>query len=668
MMDNLSRFRRVLAVVIVLAILATVPWAAGRVARENAARRVELTIDFQEFATLASQQGLDISHLLTELRAAGVTAAGVSEATVKVLSDRGQVAMLSGADVLALAAAGANPPAGLREALAVGNVRAGDTYLVAADPATAANVVAGLQWQFPPGTVNRLSPTAIWVKANVAVVASTPVYIPVEDMRTVASAGLAVVPRWAAVDNPTPAYLQGVVDALPAGTRIPFALPLGAAVPGNPGLEGAFASLLAEHGVMWGVIENEGGALIRFRGDAALLQAAGANVVRVWTTTTDLSQLANVRPELLAAEAAKEAVDHNVRVIYLHPLMAAPPGKNLEQLNVEYVQDIVRHLRASGLLVGPVRPYLPFRVPWPMLAAVLAGAVATWLWLWAWWPRSRAPSRWPLAVGVAAAAWAVGGIVLWKRPFAGEMVAILAVMAGAAVAAAVLGPWREGGRGVNGQKGYWAVLAEGLAGMIFVAAVAVAGGLALAVLTAASSYRVGLSGLGNAGLWAAAMVVLAWLFFEGVGRPDAPWAEARASIERLLVSPIRLGDVLLVLVAGVVAVLPVLAVLPLPGASVFGRLAAAGMPPPLAYLVAWPLVVAAPVMQRFERRWLTVAAIAATYLVVSPLAAMAAGESALAVFFVSARGFWLGAVIGALAVWVMRLLALRTGVWSRAQA
>ena len=667
-MDNLSRFRRVLAVVIVLAILATVPWAAGRVARENAARRVELTIDFQEFAAMAGQQGLDLSHLLAELRAAGVTAAGVSEATVKTLSDRGQVAMLSGADVLALAAAGANPPAGLREALAVGNVRAGDTYLIAADPATAANVATGLQWHLPPGTVSRLSPTAIWVKANVSVVATTPVYIPAEDIRAATAAGLAIVPRWAAVNNPTPAYLQGVLASLPAQTRIPLALPLGAAVPGNPGLEGTFASLLAEHGIMWGVIENEEGAMIRFRGDEAILQAAGANVARVWTTTADLSQLANVRPELLAAEAAKEAVDHNVRVIYLHPLMAAPPGKNLEQLNVEYVQDIVRDLRTGGLLAGPVKPYMPFRVPWLVVAAVLAGVAATWLWLWAWWPRTRHEPSWPLAVGVATAAWAIVYMVSRLRLLAGEKIAILALMAGAAVAVAVLGPWREGGRRIAEQKGYWAVLADGLAAMIFVAVVAVAGGLVLAVLTAAPGYRLGLSGLGSAGLWATIMVVLAWLCFESLGRPDAPWAEARASIGRLLVSPIRLGDVFLVLLVAVVGVLPVLAVLPVPGASLFGRLAAAGMPAPLTYLVAWPLVVASPVLRRFGRRWHTLAAIAAAYLVVWPLAAMAAGTSALEVFFLSARGFWLGAVAGALAVSVIRLVAIRTGVWSRAQA
>jgi len=660
MNENLSRFRSVLVVVLVLALLACVPWAAGRLALEAASRRVELTIDLQEFAVMAVQQGLDLPHLLDELRDAGVTSAGVSEATVAALADRGEVTLLDGAEVMALAAAGANLPPGLREAMTVGTVRPGQSYVIAKDAATATDIEKGLKLHLPPDTVSRISPTMIWVKVNPAVVYTTPAVMPVGDILLATQAGLGVVPRWSDVTNPTPQYLQRLFDALPAGARVPFALPLGTAVPGYPGEESTFASLLAKHGIMWGLVETQAGALAGLSGRDDLVKLAGPNVVRAWSTTVDLTQLQNVQPDFLARQAAAAAADRNVRVIYLHPILAAPPGKTVEGINLEFVRDIVTDLHRAGLSAGPVRPYYPAAVPLPVRVAVMVAVAAAWLWLWTLWPRSVNPLPWMVAKWTAAAFVLAGLVVIVWRPLWAERVSTLAVILIAPVMVAALSAWRYGGASRNGPGTYWVVLADGLVAMIYTALAVGAGGLAMAVLTLAPGYRAGILGLRQAGLWGLVAVAAALLVYLAIARRLLPNDEAPADPTAVLLAPLRLGDAFVALVVLIIAVLPFLASFPVPGAGIVARLVSAGMPSPLQYLVAWPLVVAGPALWRSgRRRWLWAVAVATAYLVAWPLSSLASGTSALETLLVFARGFWAGAVLGGLGLMLIWRMDIR---------
>lgn len=391
-------YRRLLAVLIALGVLAGIPDAAARVATESANRSIELAMGQKTFSDLARAEGLTPTAFLRQMRAAGVHGLGVSETTLSGLASAGQAVVRTGAAWQAdRAAAGVAPLAFPLHAHRV--------YVLVRSASLAAWLGGALRASLRPGTpvhTHRLGGgTVFGMPGSLTELEAVPLGFAPGSFALARSLGFDVLPRlqdtpWGLGATATSALLRRVSGAGVPVHVIVFA-GSGVGVLGYPHHLNLVAAWMRRHHVLLGAVESPSQRTnVDQPGIRRLDAALGQRTVRVYSVPPWLVNKythAYARTSLMSA-----VVERNLRVLYLHPLLKGPHGAatGIAATNVAFYRSVVSTLTSRGFVLGTPRPFASISVPlWARVLQTWA-VVAAGLWLltallpelrrWGWWP------------------------------------------------------------------------------------------------------------------------------------------------------------------------------------------------------------------------------------------------------------------------------------------
>ena len=347
-------YRRILYLLLALALLASLHVTERRERQERAAATVEIVMDDADFNTFARSFGYDQERFLNALKSAGLTSLGISEELGSNLPGSGHADAYTGG---ALRDAALLAP--LRDPLLAelgrdGKLRTDSMYVLAYDAPTARRFALQLPLKFPPATVHRLRATlpALWeVRTQSDYFGAVGLGLPDDRVALAQRAGLFIVPRLqndqTFDDRRIDALVASAVDGRDATTAIFFGLRN--EVLGYPDQLAATAAALRDHRLEFGTIEVYDAKTLQ-AGNDQLARRMAARVVRV--QAIGKVEQDKLRAEEIVARFLLGVRERNVRVVYLRPFTHPWGNRSIEAANVAIVARIANGIRASHLRIG----------------------------------------------------------------------------------------------------------------------------------------------------------------------------------------------------------------------------------------------------------------------------------------------------------------------------
>lgn len=355
--------RLVLWLLILIGVAAGVRSASFRWNREQDNRRVEIALDFAELRSLAASEGMSVSEVLNQFKAAGATSVAIQEDTIGGLEESRQIMLVPIKTTptqtefietrLALDVE-AGKPAPLSERIETA-LRAKTRFAVSETKARGGGpITANQSWAVVRGVGVGLDP---------------------ETVELVKSANLGIVGRVGNWNGVTPVGLawtlgelkkQSVSTVLFSGDEV-----LGfkgyVVAPKTPNANRLFGETTDETlrslNLFYGAIEFG-----KQKGDGQLSKAVPDLVVRVHTIPGS-EMLTETVPDAVQ-RFSLAARERNIRLLFVRLFMDEP---NAVSFNTDYVAKIVRALNRGNLQTGTAHGYAPLQVgPLPRLLIGIA--------------------------------------------------------------------------------------------------------------------------------------------------------------------------------------------------------------------------------------------------------------------------------------------------------
>jgi hypothetical protein len=365
-----TRRDRILGVLILLGLIAAGAILLMRWRIEAGARAVEVILDGPAWRDFAVREGRRPGDLLADLHARGATSVALYEQTLETLAKDGLAAYRSGGEVLSEARAGAiaGPYLSLVRA---GAVRVEAVYILA-HPA--------MRGWVEEAFTRTLGATRVRQVGELLEVMGA-----VEDLEDV---GLGFDPLVAVAVRESAFHLllrprnyHGLTEesigrkieayrAAGEGLTVVFE---GADVLGFERLIGESARGLRGLNYRVGRVEAFT-ARRKQRGEDALTAKMRPQVLRLFSITPE--EMATFAPAAIVDKFLRAPQERSIRLLYVRPMVQTPGGVDAVAANLAMVQDIALGFRASGFRLGRVEPIPDFVPPAPLLAVVIAGALA----------------------------------------------------------------------------------------------------------------------------------------------------------------------------------------------------------------------------------------------------------------------------------------------------
>ena len=462
---------------------------AGRVAVERSYRTVEITVDGDDWATLARLRGVNRDALYAGLYQHGVRSVTIYAASLRRLSDAGLVTFNAGSDAIDAARAEALAPPLARLA---GRLRVDATYVQGA-PDLLELVRGGIALQRGADAAKIVGPGVLEIAGRGRDLEDLSLGMLPAEVDAARRAHLATEPRVRNFREVAPGGIDAFFESL---SRFGQAFTLifdRDQVLGYDALVPDVAAAIKQHGFAFGRIEAFT-ARRRQKGEEQLALLTAPRVIRVFSLAPE--ELAGLTPAHARDKYVLAAHERNVRILYVRPFLSTSAGVDPIQANLEYVGSIADELTRSGYKLDKAVPLPVVATPAPWfglaaLGALAAGALATAETGGALGYRVR--PAW-LHGGVAAglaitlATMAVHHVTLWR-----ELVALLAALAFPVLAMVWFVPgarretWPDAAVAAGRTAGR-AVLARSLAGLWMMSAASALGGFMVAALLAEWSF------------------------------------------------------------------------------------------------------------------------------------------------------------------------------------
>ncbi len=565
MLRYLSRRYPVLSVCALAGLAAALVILAHRFALERAYRTVEITLDGDDWATLARRNGLAREDLYAELYRRGARSVTLYAATLRRLSDAGLATYMTGADVLNAQRTGSlgGPLAELARA---GRIRADDTYVLGALPLLRL-IQTGLSVQVGASRTAITSGSGPVLRINGRGQDLTEASLGVVpgDLRAARAHHLAAELRVRNFREVAPGGLEAFFAGLER-LREPFTLIFDRdQVLGYERLVPAVAAEMRRAGFAFGEIEAFT-ARRRQKGEQQLARLVAPRVIRVFSMTPE--ELAGSTPRDARDKFVLAARERNVRILYLRPFLTTGAGENAVTANLDYVGSIASELVRAGYVLGKAEPLPAAGTPAALfllaalgtlaVAAITGGEVGSAL-------GAPVPPRW-LAAAVGAgllatvAAIAAHHTTLWR-----QLLAFLAALAFPTLSMLCLFPGarrpEEGAGAAASRDGELGrppatlpgsrVLGRAIGGLWAVSGVTALGGLMVAALLSQWQFMMEMREFLGVKLAHIVPVVLAGLL---VAAASAPRGELWPRLRAWLRQPLRLEYGIAIIVVGLLAV------------------------------------------------------------------------------------------------------------------
>jgi hypothetical protein len=432
---------RYAALLLLVALLASLVVAAFRFQIESHSRHVEIAMDYNEFSQFARAYNYNQESLLIALRRAGLTSLGLSEELGADLPSSDHASVLSGSQLTAAAHLAPIADPTLAALVRSGKARADTLYITVNDPTTYARYRAMLPLHFDPSAVKIVRATRPWivaVRTQLDYFGSVSLGIPEEQLALARRLGLEIIPRFQNDESYGPTQMQALVNSLHGDRRVSdwvfFGLRNQAV--GFPDHIKDMADIFKQHRYSLGSIEIYDDSQLQ-KGSDELAKLIPGQTVRVQAIAKN--ELDKLRFDEIVSRFVLGVRERNIRVVYLRPYLHQETGSNLAHTNIDLVKQIADELSDNGFLSGRASPIPLYRGNGLILVGLACLAVPSifvlLLGVFGWYRRWLGIVAYALTVGLY-----VAGVALHHDMFVRSVLALLAALLFSAAAFLVLAP------------------------------------------------------------------------------------------------------------------------------------------------------------------------------------------------------------------------------------
>jgi len=376
------RYNRVLLVLILAGLLASMIIGWQRHAVEENNSRVEMVIDYEDVVELAETEGIAVPFLMQQFKDAGVTSLAVYDTSLEKLQKSGKLTVLSGADLLARYRIGEVETFPFRDP--GGKILPSRIYLFATrsdsdGQSVFAEVKEDLNRRLGPGRVHDLivadNRMGMAVDANYEKVVKWNLGLSSQEMREVSGAGFYVVVRPSNYAKVRPDDVTAMFNRLEGLDNVSGIMFAGEEVLGYPDLIPLTAAKMQDRGLTLYMIEHPLQLqFLRQDGLLPLAAANGYNAARTYVIPKD------EQPKLKVDDAVHRWIltdqERNIRVNLLRKFDKPETGQNLTETNLKYVEGIKQGLLAKGFTLGRASVFQAYFPSTFLLAVIVLGATA----------------------------------------------------------------------------------------------------------------------------------------------------------------------------------------------------------------------------------------------------------------------------------------------------
>lgn len=360
-LDPRTRFA---AFLLLVALLACAVVAGERLRVENATRRVEITMDYNDFLSLARSYGYNSGDFLVELRRAGLTSLALSEELGANLTNSSNAIAIPGATLLAQSQLQKISNPSLAGLITAKKIRPDEVYLLVYDDATYSRYRTQLRLHFEPKSIRILhaqKPYLIALRSQIDYFNTTGLGIPADQISLAQHVDLLIDPRFQNDERLSDGSLAAMFDDLHAAHRTATVIFFGLRnqVLGFPDhLADTAAIFNARKSMNFGEVEVYDPTQTQ-KGTAELASLIPGRTVRVEAISkVELDKLS--MPEIVARYELGVR-ERNIRVVYLRPFAHEYNGLSIEKTNEEMVREIASDLRGRGFRLGRAAPIPLYR-------------------------------------------------------------------------------------------------------------------------------------------------------------------------------------------------------------------------------------------------------------------------------------------------------------------
>ncbi|MGZ3562489.1 MAG: DUF5693 family protein [Vulcanimicrobiaceae bacterium] len=370
-----SRFT---ALILLIALLASLVVAYERIRIEQQTRRVELAMDYNDFVSLARSYNYNPNAFLIELQKAGLTSLALSEelgsnvgASPSAYATSG-VALLNNARLSPLA----DPT--LRALLASKQIRPDEVYLLVFDKPTFDRYMTQLPFHFERSGIHVLhrgTPYVIALRTQMDYFGSISLGIPADQLALAKRLKLLIVPRFQNDERLSEPQIKAMFKDLNADHRLSTVIFFGLRnqVLGFPDhLKDTADVFKSDKTLNFGEIETYDPSQVQ-KGNDELARLIPGRTVRV-QAISKVEQDKLLLPQIVARYELG-ARERNVRVVYLRPFGHQYNSLSIEKSNVELVRQIADDLKSHGFKLGRAAPIPLYRGNSAVLVGLSALAV-----------------------------------------------------------------------------------------------------------------------------------------------------------------------------------------------------------------------------------------------------------------------------------------------------
>lgn len=461
---------RYAAIVLIVALIACLAIAFFRARVESHARRVEVAMDFTDFAALARSYDYNPAAFLIALRRAGLTSLALTEELGANVGADGKAYAMAGAALLNQARIAPVADPLLAAMVHSRRIDPGAIYLLVFDASAYHRYRTQLALHFMPKSVRVLRATRPWlieVHTQIDYFNAIALGIPTDQIELAHRLALLVVPRFQNDERLAEPQINAMFsDVLRYDPKVSTVIFFGLSnqVLGYPDHLQDTADAFKRHIFSFGSIETYDPSQVQ-KGNDTLARLIPGRTVRVQAIAK--TELDKLKLDEVVARYVLGVRERNVRVVYLRPWGHQDGDKSIEATNVEMVKAIADELRASGFRLGRATPIPPYHGNNRVLVGIASLAVPSIFVLlleaFGWYRRSLAVAAYALTVALY-----LGGVFAHHDIFARSAIALACALLFATAALLSLMPaWNETPAtrpGTQVLRGLgWTLLATGVA-------------------------------------------------------------------------------------------------------------------------------------------------------------------------------------------------------------
>lgn len=439
------RYNPVLIAVIVVGLISALwlNWQRHKV--EQANNTVELAMEYESLRKLAILQGLPEDQVLRDFQRAGINSLMLFDTTLERLTKKGEIYSTTTEELRKATSLGADK--GVFAAVPAAKLTRNAAFVAAgSNPAVLTDVLEDLVLRYGQDRVELVSsePQIIRVVGSTELLPEgkfdephgllqAPLGLPIRDMQKLADMGFELIVRPQNYINVREEQIDSIFKRIDkAGVKVHALMPCGKETVGYPDKVEYLGKKLREHNMTLVMLEHY--TQLRFAQIDGLIPLAEFNDYKAARSyVIDGVEQKKISVATALHRWALTDEERNIRVNYIRPFLLPVEGKDIMQINLQYVRDIKANVEARGYTIGQAgvfhdlgsdaafAPYFPAKTMWlPLVLAIVAGVVLYGSLLFNW------SSKTELALWAVLAAVGCGLLMLGRGLLTRQLLALAA--------------------------------------------------------------------------------------------------------------------------------------------------------------------------------------------------------------------------------------------------